>query len=113
DKADTMILVISTNVWSFTATSINIAAPAATATSLIVAGFPTPTTAGTSQSFTVKAQDAFGNTATGYTGIVDLTSNDPLATFSTASYHFTAADQGVHSFSGTLRTAGLNQSITA
>jgi len=86
---------------------------AATATTLIVAGFPTPTTAGTSQSFTVTAQDAFGNTATGYTGTVALTSNDPLATFSPASYHFTAGDQGVHSFSGTLRTAGLNQSVTA
>src|SRR5262249_14338348 len=113
DKAETMNLVFSTNVGSFTTTSNNIAGSAATATSLIVAGCRTPATAGTSKSFTVTVQDAFGNVATGYTGIINLTSNDPLATFSPASYHFTAGDQGVHSFSGTLRTAGLNQSITA
>ena len=113
NKAETMNLVFSTNVGSFTTTSNNIVVSAATATSLIVAGFPTPTTAGTSQSFTITAQDTFGNTATGYTGSINLSSNDPLATFSPTSYHFTAADQGVHAFSGALRTVGLNQSITA
>ena len=40
----------------------------ADAPSLVVSGFPSPTTAGVAHNVTVTAQDAFGNTATGYTG---------------------------------------------
>ncbi len=41
--------------------------PAAAAT-LTVSGFANPTTAGAAHNVTVTAEDAYGNTATGYTG---------------------------------------------
>jgi hypothetical protein len=49
--------------------------------------------------------DAFGNTATGYTGTVHFTSSDPQAVLP-ANYTFSAANDGVHTFSATLKTAG-------
>jgi hypothetical protein len=85
---------------------INVAAP-----SFAVTGFPSPTTAGTAGTFTVTAQDANGNTLTGYTGTVHFTSSDSQAVLP-ADYTFTAADQGSHTFSATLKTAG-SQSIYA
>jgi hypothetical protein len=86
-----------------TESSIGVA-PAA-ATTLILASFPTSTTAGVSGTATVTARDAYGNVATGYTGMVHFTSTDPQAVLP-ADYTFSAADQGVHTFAATLRTAG-------
>jgi hypothetical protein len=83
----------------------------AAATKLVVSGFPSSITAGKSGTFTVTAKDAYGNTATGYTGTVTFTSSDPQAVLP-ANYTFTAADNGVHSFTAILKTAGT-QSITA
>jgi hypothetical protein len=54
---------------------------------------------------TVTALDASGQTATDYTGTVALTSSDPNAVLP-ASYTFTAADQGQHTFNVQLQTAG-------
>ena len=84
------------------------------ATSLAVAGFPSPTTAGVAQSFTVTALDAYGNVATDYTGTASFTSSDGQAVLP-AKYTFTSAiggDIGVHTFAAALETAGT-QSITA
>ncbi len=81
------------------------------ATTMIVSGFTSPTTAGVAHNVTVTAQDAFGNVATGYTGTVHLTSSDASAVLP-ANYTFTGADNGVHNLSVTLKTAG-SQSITA
>ena len=89
--------------------SRSLAVTPATAASLSVAGFPA-TTAGVAQTFTVTLRDAFGNVATGYRGTVAVTSSDPLASLP-ASYSFTAADAGVHTFSAALKKAGT-QSIT-
>jgi hypothetical protein len=83
----------------------------ATASKLLVGSYVSPTTAGSSHGFTVTAQDAFGNTAAGYTGTVAFTSSDPQAVLP-GNYKFTSSDTGVHSFSATLKTAG-SQSITA
>jgi hypothetical protein len=77
----------------------------AAASSLVLGGFPSSITAGVAASFTVTARDAYGNVASAYTGTVHFTSSDPQATVP-ADYTFSAADQGVHSFSATLRTAG-------
>jgi hypothetical protein len=72
--------------------------------------------AGAAHSITVVAEDAYGNTATGYTGTVQFTSSDPAAVLP-GNYTFTASDKGVHTFSGAanpapaLKTAGT-QSIT-
>src|SRR5205823_6460887 len=85
---------------------------AAPASSIIVTNFPSPTAAGSTHLFMVTALDAFGNVATTYTGSVALTTSDALGTLSPSMYTFTVGDAGVHTFSGTLRTAGT-QSITA
>ena len=84
---------------------------AGSATALAVTGFPSPTTAGASQSFTVRALDSNGNTAIGYTGTVHFTSSDVQAVLP-ANYTFVTADNGVHTFNGTLGTVGT-QSISA
>jgi parallel beta-helix repeat protein len=84
-------------------------APAALST-LAVTGFPA-TTAGTSQNYVVTAQDAFGNKISTYTGTVHFTSSDPQATLP-ADFTFSTSNTGSHTFSATLRTAGLD-SITA
>jgi hypothetical protein len=76
-----------------------------------VKGFPSPTTAGVAHSFTVAAQDAYGNTVPDYTGTVHITSSDPQADLPD-DFTFTPADQGIHFFVATLKTAGT-QSLTA
>jgi streptogramin lyase len=83
------------------------------ATSKVVAGAathlllsaPATATAGVAFTVTVTAQDAYGNTATGYRGTVHFTSTDPAATLP-KDYTFAATSAGKHSFSVTLRTTG-------
>jgi hypothetical protein len=65
----------------------------------------TSTTAGVTQSVTVSAYDLNGNPDPNYTGTVHITSTDVQAGLP-ADYTFAAADQGVHTFSVTLKTAG-------
>ena len=87
----------------------------ASASTLTVTGFPSPTTAGASHNVTVTAYDAYGNVATGYTGTVHFTSSDPQSTAGSglpANYTFTAGNAGTRTFSATLKTVGT-QSITA
>jgi hypothetical protein len=79
--------------------------------SFAVAGFPSPTTAGVAHTFTVTTLNADGTVNTGYTGTVHFASNDLQAVLP-ADYTFTAADQGTHTFTAILKTAG-SQSITA
>jgi hypothetical protein len=83
----------------------------AAAASLVVAGFPSPITAGVAGKFTVTLEDAYGNIASGYGGTVHFSSSDAKAVLP-SDYTFTAADAGVHTFRATLKTAGT-QSITA
>jgi hypothetical protein len=85
--------------------------PAAASVLLIASPYPSPDTAGTANTITVGAFDTFGNVATGYRGVVHVSTNDPLVT--AFDYTFTAGDAGAHTFSITLKTAGANQSITA
>jgi hypothetical protein len=99
------------NNMNVTGTSNAFTVNPAAASTLVVAGYPSPVTAGLTNSFTVTAKDQFGNTATGYTGTVKFTSSDAAALLPT-NYTFVAADNGAHSFSATLRTAGT-QSMTA
>jgi hypothetical protein len=85
------------------------AAPAAT---LSVVGFPSTTTAGVTQTFTVTAYDPYGNTATGYTGTVHFTTNDIKFTLP-ADYTFAAANKGTHTFSAALDLAATARYIRA
>jgi hypothetical protein len=74
-----------------------------------VSGFPTQTTAGVAHNFMVTAQDAYGNTITSYRGTVQISSSDPQVP--TTTYTFRPGDQGEHTFSSALKTAGT-QSLT-
>jgi hypothetical protein len=93
------------------ATATSTAQVAAAVLHLAVNGFPSPVTAGTAGSVTVTALDQLGETAANYRGTVHFSSSDPLAMLP-GDYTFSAADNGVHTFSATLKTAG-SQSLTA
>src|SRR5205085_709489 len=77
-----------------------------------------PVTAGTSFNFTVTALDAFGNTATGYTGKVHFSITDNREALP-ADYTFTTdagGDNGSHTFSATFfhaTTFGGPETFTA
>lgn len=66
-----------------------------------------PTTANSGRGFkvTLTVYDAYGNIATNYTGKVELTSSDSKG--GKTSYSFSTKDAGVHEFSYTLNTLGL------
>src|SRR5262249_30980983 len=71
---------------------------------------PPSATAGAPILVTVTAKDSGGNTVTGYTGTVQLTSTDGGAIYNgsglPATYTFQPSDAGVHNFTVTLTTAG-------
>jgi hypothetical protein len=65
---------------------------------------PAAVTAGVPFNITVTVQDGFNHTATGYTGTVHFTASNGAS----ASYTFTPADMGQHTFSGLVLTqAGI------
>jgi hypothetical protein len=78
------------------------------ASTFVVSGFPSPTTAGDAYGFTVTAWDRYGNVANGYSGLVHFTSSDPHALLPADA----ALTDGTGSFSATLETAGT-RSLTA
>ncbi len=71
---------------------------------------PTDVTAGASFDITVTALNENNQLAVDYLGTVHFTSSDPQAILPT-DYTFTVADQGVHTFTVTLKTSG-SQSMT-
>jgi hypothetical protein len=75
------------------------------ANSLLLTGIPSSTTAGASFAFTVRAEDLAGHIVTGYRGTVHFTSTDAAAVLP-SDYTFAAADNGVHTFHVTFKTAG-------
>jgi hypothetical protein len=105
------ITATDTVAGSVTGSQSGIEVDPAAASSLVVSGFPSSTTAGVSGTFTVTAYDPYGNVATGYTGTVSFSSSDPQASLP-ADYAFQPSDQGTQTFSATLFTAGV-QSLTA
>ena len=88
----------------------SIAVTPAAASTFVAAGFPTPATAGMATTITITARDAFGNNCQRVCGTVRFTSSDSQAVLP-ADYTFVVADNGVHSFSVTLKTAAT-QSLT-
>jgi hypothetical protein len=84
--------------------------PAATS-QLVVAGYPPLTLAGVAHTFTVAAEDQYGNTTPAYRGTVTVTSTDGQAVLTPTPFAYAAADNGVKAFTGTFNTAGV-QSIT-
>lgn len=104
------IVVTDTKTASLTGSKTGIAV-GPTVASLAVTGLPAATTAGSTNSVTITARDAQGNTATGYTGTVHFTSSDPRASLP-ADYTFTAADKGVHTFTGVFFKTVGTQSLS-
>jgi hypothetical protein len=66
----------------------------------LVSGLPLPRAAGAAGSFTVTAKDAYGNVVPTFSGAVQLLDEVGDLVTLLASYSFTAADHGVHTFSG-------------
>ena len=80
--------------------------------SLGLQGISFQVTAGVPDSFALEALDGDGHVATGYTGTVHFTSNDPQATLP-SDYTFTAADLGVHSgFQAIFVNAGVIRTLS-
>ena len=106
-KAGAQSLTASDAANALTSTA-NLTVNAAPASRLIMVPATTAPTAGTGFSFTVTAQDAFGNTATGYAGTMHFSSSDPSATLPAnstlsngqldASHSVTARQSGVSSW---------------
>jgi hypothetical protein len=84
--------------------------PAPTAATLAVRA-PETATAGSPANVTITALDASGFLVPGYTGTVTLTSSDGAAVLP-ATYTFTSADHGSHTFQVTFNTTG-SQKVTA
>src|SRR5205807_2600834 len=102
-----IITATDTATSSITGTSNSIAVSAGPATHFAVST-PANATAGSAFNFTVTAQDAFNNTATGYAGTVHFTSTDGAAVLPANS----TLSSGTGTFSATLATGG-SQTITA
>jgi hypothetical protein len=98
------ITATDTTDGSITGTATDLVNPAAAST-LIVAGYPSPTGRGEFHDFTVTALDPYGNIATGYTGTVTFSSDESHASLPD-DYTFTAADAGVHTFSAAFNRFG-------
>jgi hypothetical protein len=100
--------VTATDLFLSTLTgSTTVAVTAAAPSQLSVSGFPA-VTAGTSATFTVAAQDAYGNPTPSYSGTVHFTSSDAQAVLPADA----TLTNGTGTFSATLKTAGA-QSLTA
>ena len=78
---------------------------AAAASRLSVTSKTTTATAGASVAYTVTAQDAFGNTASSYLGVVQFSSSDAHAVLP-APLTFAKSDGGVKQFTVAFHTAG-------
>lgn len=98
---------------SITGTQSNITVNAATASSIVLSGVSSPTTAGAGHSPTATIKDTYNNTVTNYTGTIVFNSSDSQATLPT-NYTFVGGDAGVKAFTNgvVLKTTGVH-SITA
>jgi hypothetical protein len=95
---------------SLMGTDVDITVKPAVASRFLISA-PSSVTAGATFSLTVTVEDAYGNVVTGYTGTIHFSSTDSTATLP-KNYTFTAADKGVHTFTGlVLRKKGY-QKIT-
>jgi hypothetical protein len=101
------ITVTDTRMPSLTGSETGITVNPAATSQFLVTGFPTSTEAGVAHSFTVMAQDAYGNTTPAYNGRVIFSSNDPQAILPRRG----RLNNGVGTFTATLKTAGTNRVI--
>jgi hypothetical protein len=95
---------------SLTATANGIVVNAAAASQFILSA-PPSVTSGSKFSVTLTVEDAYGNVVTGYTGTVHFSSSDSTATLP-KNYTFTAAEAGMHTFTGVILRKKGRQTIT-
>jgi hypothetical protein len=93
--------------WRATA---KVAVAAGTVAQFLVTGFPPTIGANVAHTFTVTAQDAYGNTVTNYTGTVQFSNTG--VTVLPGSYTFTTLNRGKHTFSATFTSTGTGQALT-
>jgi hypothetical protein len=86
-------------------TTVQLSVNIGPASTLVVAGFPSPTASGTAGSVTVTAKDALGQTAIGYRGTVHFSSTDTQGALP-GDYTFLPSDNGTHTFILTLKNVG-------
>ena len=73
----------------------------------LILNAPTIASSGTPFTINVRAEDAYGNPASGYTGTVNFSSTDPAA-FLPTPYTFTSDDLGAKNFGGVILRADRN-----
>jgi hypothetical protein len=105
--ASQTITATDTGASSITGTTSAIVVSPAAATSLTLT-IPATTTAGVSVNIGLKAMDAYGNTATGFSGTVHFSSSDSAATLPAD----TTLNSGQGTFPVTMKTSN-SQTITA
>jgi hypothetical protein len=74
---------------------------------------PASARAGDLVNVTVAAHDRYGNVVPTFVGRIQLTGTDAKGAGLPATYHFTAADMGTHTFTGIMFTTAGLQSVTA
>jgi hypothetical protein len=77
----------------------------------LVTGLPTTVGVNTTRTFTIIAQDAYGNTITNYAGTVQFAVAGGTAVLPVP-YTFTTLDKGKHAFTVKFTTPGPGQSLT-
>ncbi len=94
-----------------------VVAPGAVDQFVLTTNFPSPDVAGTTGTVSVVAEDQYDNPVNSgpnlYVGTIDLASTDPRMAGLPASYSFTAADTGTHTFSNVILETAGSQTITA
>ena len=111
NTSQSLTIGVADNAGTYASTSQGLVISPSPVTHLVVSGYPSTDTAGTSNSLTVTAEDQYNNVVVGYTGTVAFTSTDGAAVLP-ANYTFTVGNAGTDTFPITLKTAGT-QSITA
>jgi ELWxxDGT repeat protein len=104
------ITVADTLTASLAGTQGGITVNAGAASQFLISA-PSSVKSGVAFSLTLTVKDAYGNVVTGYTGTVRFTSTDNSATLP-ANYTFTAADNGVHTFTDLVLRRKGKQTIT-
>jgi hypothetical protein len=104
------LTVADTTTANLTGTDGGVTVNAAAASQFIISA-PSTVTSGVAFSLTITVEDAYGNAVTGYIGTIHFTSSDGTATLP-ANYTFTAADKGVHTFTGLVLRKTGTQTLT-
>ena len=103
--------ITATSIGAAVKGTANVTVVAGALSKFLVSGFPLTTVHNVAHSFTVIAQDAYGNTITNYLGTVQFTNAGGTALLP-APYTFTSKDKGKHVFNATFQTMGAGQSLT-